>query len=188
MSSFLQAIRDRLRNDPISSTLRTINSRHANIHAGIMFSTVCPTPDASPLANDASWDVLLTIPAGTFPHLVFGSYCEGLSQVYFYENPTLGTSGAGDEVIPTQQNRNSDNTANVQIFTGPDVTDVGTPLVPGKWQGNSATTGSPTAGNISATGFSRREFNLKPTNTYLARVTARDAGLRADIELTWYEN
>ena len=187
MSSFLRAINDRLSNDSISGVLRTINSRHANIHRGVMFSADFSVADASPLADDASMDVLISVPAGTFPHLLWGSWCEGLSQHYFYENPTLGTSGEGTPITPVNQNRNSSNTANVQVFSGPDIGDPGTPLVNGKWQGNSAGTGSPTAGNIAATGFSRREFDLKPENTYLIRVTARDATLRAGAEAVWYE-
>lgn len=187
MTSFLRLIKDLLGNDPISGALRTIASAHAKVHEGKVFYASHATDDSSALADNASLDILIKVPANITCHFVWGTWCEGLSQHYFYEAPT--TTDDGSELSVEDQNRVTDNSAGTTVFHSPTVTGVGTPLrgVEGKWSGNSAGGGQPGAGNVAASDSNSREIILKSSTNYLIRVTARDASLRAQAEMLWYE-
>jgi len=187
MSSFLRLIQNLLGNDILSGTLRTISSAHSKVHEGKVFYASHATADGSALADNASLDILIKVPADITCHFVWGTWCEGLSQHYFYEAPT--TTDDGNSLSVEDQNRVTDNTAATTVFESPTVTGVGTPLrgVEGKWAGNSAGGGQPGSGNVSASESNAREIILKSSTNYLIRVTARDAGLRAQAEMFWYE-
>lgn len=69
-----------------SDVLVTLEGPHHNVHAGLVFNA---EHSVATLANGASLDLLLTIPAGVTNGLHFASSVNagGQAQLYMYENP-----------------------------------------------------------------------------------------------------
>lgn len=175
--AFFLALRDN-----IVDALVTVDSEHHKVHIGETMIVGYSTPDASPLADNASLDLWASVPAGQHPHIEWEMWCEGLAQIYVYEGPTV--SDEGTLLVPHNRNRNyADESPGLTVKHTPTVTDTGIPLHDGRW------IGGPGPGNQPGeTGSSRAaiEIVLKPETTYLFRVTSRDSGQRASIALDWY--
>lgn len=164
--------------------VETIDSIHERVHQGILFTheQVAVAGDPAELANDASLEYLITVPAGKFPHMRWAAECGGDSRVRIYEGVT--TSDDGTEVTMLNRNRNSSNTAPITLHTGPTVSDYGTLL------GDQV---MPTGGGIfgigggagAATIFG--EWVLKPSTLYVVRLTNISGGAQpAGVEMRVY--
>ncbi len=154
-----------------------VDEDHQHVHEGITYHSNYSTPDATPIADNASLDMWVSVPADLTPNVVWGFFSGGMAQTYIYEAPTV--SGEGTLVTPINRRRDSSNTAGMVTRHTPTVSDVGTPLHDGDWQGS----GRSGQDKSRAT----QELILKPRTTYLWRLTARANNIAATIELDWYE-
>lgn len=169
--------------DPYHFATTQIDELHRLIHDGMVFHA---SDKLTGLANGATVDMLLRVPAGLYPHLnrVLLSFGGGDIDILYYEAPT--TSAPGTEITEKRNtNRNSSNTASLELYSGPTVTDVGERLgtiwVP------------PTAGGIGAQAgvadvSPNEEWVLKTGTDYLLRITNNSGGtINWRYEFLWYE-
>jgi hypothetical protein len=168
--------------DPYTHSMTVIQEPHRLAHDGMIFHA---THKKDALANGASHDHLLRVPAGVYPHfnrLMF-SVSAGDCDAYLYEGATVSADGTPETVYNT--NRNSTNAAETLLFTDPTVTDPGTEIHH-VWM-------PPTGAGVgSSTGLSKVSFDeewlLKPSTDYLIRLTNNSGGA-IDIwhEMLFYE-
>ena len=162
---------------------RTVmDHEHRMVHEGFAFH--CVDRIAS-LGNGASLDWLISVPAGTFPHMTsFQFQLEaGDCDVETYEGVT--TSANGTLLTRHNRNRNSPITPGTVMYGGPTITDIGTLIhdryIPptGGGVGSSAGTLSPNFGE---------EWILKPATKYVVRLTNNSGGaIQVAGEALWYE-
>lgn len=168
--------------DPYSMSLTTIDEEHRLVHDGMVFD--CDHEGS--VANGASLDLHLKVPAGCYPHLRHLSFAvdDGPCRFYLYEAPTITVDGT--ELTPANHNRNSTNTAQVQIFHTPTVTAVGTKLH-ARYVPDMGGVGANLTG-IVGNAQSAQEFVLKPSTSYLLRLTNNTgATITVAGECLWYE-
>lgn len=163
--------------DSVTGAVQTIDWEHSRIHSSKGFLL----NGKHTIANGASLDVLLSNPAGNYPHLraVTADVTGAPFSIYIYEAPTVSANGTA---APAKNlNRNSAVAANLLTYTGPTVTTVGTELECSVIPGAKQTGGSGTE-NI------QMEWILKSNTLYLVRLTNNSGGSEdASIKLFWYE-
>lgn len=167
--------------DQYAHAVTSIDEPHRMIHDGFMFSL---EHSSASLANNGDLDLLITVPAGVFPHIRQTGVRVGDTPctVHFFEGPT--TSANGTALAVYNRNRNSDNTNDVTIYVGPTVSDDGTELVRRLLP---ASGGFFTPGGASIQGFSE-EWILAPSTDYLVRVTNESgAAIDLTVDILWYE-
>ena len=167
--------------DNNSRSVAVIDSEHRLTHLGMVFHA----SDRASVANLASLDILINVPAFTYPHLrkaVF-NVADSPCDILLYEGVTTSVDGTAVPVF--NRNRNSANTS-VSIFTtGPTVTDLGT-LIHDRYVGDQGGQGSNQIGATSA-GLGE-EWVGQPSTKYLIRVTNNSGGtIVVNYELMWYE-
>lgn len=170
--------------DPYAHAVTVIDEEHRLVHDGMVFD--CDHYSAS-IANGASLDVHLKVPAGCYPHLRALGFAvsDGPCMFYFYEAPTL--SADGTELTPRNHNRNSTNTPQMQVFHTPTVTGVGT-LLHQRFVPDMGGVGANLVGVVGSTAGSAQEFVLKPSTSYIIRMTNNSgAAIAAAGECLWYE-
>lgn len=162
-----------------SKSLVVMDVVHWRIHQGQMFLASYKSPDASPIADDASISMLLVTDGGE-PHLVFDVEAGGDCEIQFYEDTT--TSNDGTALAEVQMNRNSAKVATLTATHTPTVSGAGTLLMTQFQPGGIA--GQSTGGG----GFSPREWILKGSTKYLIIATNR-AGTAQPMSISaqWYE-
>ena len=163
--------------DPYSHSVTVIDENHRMIHDGFWYELF---QEDLALANGASVEVLLSVPAGTFPHFqeLELDTDGGPVRVFLYEGTT--TSADGSELTWINKNRNSSNSPSTQVFVSPTITDDGT-LLKRKAAPNS---GPLTVFNQSQGG----EWVLQPSTKYLIRITnASGAAREVNITIAMYE-
>ncbi len=164
--------------DKVAYALTVIQEQHRMVHDGFMFHSSGQTAD---LANLGTYELLLDIPASTYPHIQKVMWhiegAPGLIEVY--EGTT--TSSSGSAVTEHNTNRNSTNTADMVVTTEPTVTGDGT-LIHERY----IPTAGKDTGQIAGSLF--EEWVLKPSTKYLIRFT-NNSGAICDLswELLWYE-
>ncbi len=163
--------------------LTTIELEHAMIHAGRMYHADYNVADGSPVADNASVDVWISVPAACYPHIVASYWSEGLAQGYIYEAPTVDPSGTPLAIL--NRNRASTSESVLAVSHTPTVGAVGDPLHNGDWMGQANTPGP--GGPGAARNGGGKELILNASTTYLYRITAREANIRLGIEMDWYE-
>lgn len=150
---------------------------HSRIHQGVFYSA---SEIVGALADDANFDMILTTPADDWPHCAPEPSFDASADFLIYEDPTF-TVGTSVDVV--NHNRNSANTFDGTVVHTPTVTVPGTQIlisdhVPGGTGGNAS--GS-TAGQFA------NEFILKPSTSYLFRLTNRSGQAnRGGIILNFY--
>ena len=157
---------------------------HHEIHEGNTFQACQKTADGSPIADDASYDMLLITGNEAEPHLVFSAASGGICELIFYKDTTVSDNGA---LIPTQNMRQSLHGINLNTllaYTAPTITLVGTMmhirLLPGGAGPGQSTSGSTIREDT--------EWVLAPNTNYLIRVTNRSGGAQPiSILAQWYE-
>lgn len=168
--------------DPFVHAITVMDHEHRVIHDGMTYHA---TDRIASLANGATLDWLISVPAGTYPHMTQFSFQleKGDVDILTYEGVT--TSADGTPITTFNRNRNSLNEAETLMFGGPTVTDLGTEIhdrfVPptGSGVGSSAGTLAPNFGE---------EWILKPDTKYLIRLTNNSgSAIRLAGEVLWYE-
>jgi hypothetical protein len=170
--------------DPLAHAVSTIDALHRMTHDGFVYHT---SGKVTGMVDANVDDFLLEVPALTFPHFQrwrFG-FGRGDIDIQVYEGTT--TSDDGTEITAIYNtNRNSANTPDLNIFSAPTVTDVGT-LVHTTWMVPTSTgVGLSSAGLVGET--NGEEWVLKPSTKYLIRVTNNSgATVSYAYEALWYE-
>lgn len=169
--------------DPYAYAVTVIQEQHRLIHDGYYYQT---SGKETALANAGVVDFLLTVPAGTFPHIQTMKLNFGRGGIDFvaYEGTTV--SGNGSAITTQNVNRNSSNTPSLELYSGPTVTDVGTPIFT-LWVPPTATGTGQSADGVAGIGQGS-EWMLAPSTNYLVRIT-NNSGSTIDwsYEFSWYE-
>jgi hypothetical protein len=169
--------------DPFSHALTTLDEIHRLTHDGFVYHT---SGKVTGMINANVDDFLLSVPAVTFPHFqrLQITAGEGDIDMLVYEGTTTSADGAAVSVFNV--NRNSSNTPDTVLTTGPTVTDVGT-LIHTQWIPPSATgVGQSPAGVVGET--NGEEWVLKPSTKYLVRITNNSGStISYRYEMLWYE-
>jgi len=170
--------------DQYSGAVGVIDQEHLQIHKGYGY-----TLGARFILNDVapgnSIDFLGVNPAGNFPHYRYMAVAldGGPFDIDFYEGTV--TTDDGTEVVPFNNNRNSTNTADLKIYSGPTITpgQEGTLLEPIL---------VPASKQTGALGSeASNEWNLKVDTKYLIRITNNKGGggtSRGTANMFWYES
>lgn len=167
--------------DPLSRAVTTIEHEHRLSHIGLIWHS----SDRATVANAASLDLLLTVPAFTYPHFrkAIFNLGDGPCDIKMYEGVTTSAAGTASPVF--NRNRNSANTPNTVLTTGPTVTDLGT-LIHDRFVGDPGGMGANQVGSLSA-GLGE-EWVLTPSTKYLVRITNNSGGdITVNYEIMWYE-
>lgn len=155
-----------------------VDVNHQRNHDGRAWFAYKMNPNSSPLAANASIDIVLAAAAGVIPHMTIDALCLGDAEFYIYE----GTSATGGtSFTPINRNRNYTTSSQVAMIVNPTITSLGTQLdaqiLPG---GSGKKSGGGTAGTL--------EYVLKPLTNYLFRLTnVNGTAHAAHLALEWYE-
>jgi hypothetical protein len=171
--------------DPYVHAVTVITEPHRMIHDGFYFSASGIDLD---LANGASFDILIKLPAGQIGHMTLIEYAieDAPATITFYEGVT--TSADGTAVNTRNHNRVIANDTSSSVITyDPTVTDVGTKLyekyVP-QANGGGAGPGGGSGGSV-INGESEEWVLGSPTDAtaYLWRLTNNSGGI---IDLSYH--
>lgn len=168
--------------DKFVHALTVMDHEHRMIHDGMAFHA---THRAVSLANGASHDHLIAVPAGSYPHItaVIASLADSPCDILSYEGVT--TSDDGTAIAMFNRNRNSTNTPNITLTHTPTITDLGT-LIHDRFVPDAGGQGSNDIGIVSPN-FGE-EWILKPSTKYLVRITNNSGGaITITEEHLWYE-
>ena len=156
----------------------SVDVNHQRNHDGRAWFAYVMNSDSSPLASNASIDIVLASASGVVPHMTIDALCLGDAEFYIYE----GTSATGGtSFTPINRNRNYTTSSQVAMIVNPTVTSLGTQIdaqiLPG---GSGKKSGGGTAGTL--------EYVLKPLTNYLFRLTnVNGTAHAAHLALEWYE-
>lgn len=169
--------------DTYTNAVISITEPHALAHLGFVFHSA---RKHTGLADTASTDILVRVPAGTYPHfhrlrLSVGS---GPVDINVYEGATI--TGVGTAMAMNNTNRNSTLTPNTLIYHTPTNSDLGTEIHTQWIPPTGAGVGMRDVGFANAE--SGEEWLLKPNTDYLIRITnLSGAAIDFLIEMLWYE-
>lgn len=164
--------------DSFSRAVTVIDENHRLIHEGWFYTA---TYRNTAVANGATLDILIAVPAGKVPHLQLLEIVTDGGPISYQLDEAVTTSADGTALPSYNRNRTSSNVAATVLTHTPTVTDTGLEIE---------------AHNVPAIGnkvgifdqTSQGEWMLKPSTKYLLRVT-NDSGQARDIEarLAFYE-
>ena len=165
--------------DEFSGAIGTIDQEHLKIHEGKGFLV----SQRITIANvGGTYEFIGVVPALTFPHfrsLIVSS--DGAPfDIDFYEGATY--SAAGTLATANNLNRNSSIIADLDVYSAPTLLTDGTLLEP------ILVSGTKQSGALGAEGSV--EWNLKPSETYLIRITNNTTGAGSSTfvpTMFWYE-
>ena len=168
--------------DDISGGGVAIDALHYMVHQGFVFHI---SHTIAALANTASHEILVKVPASTYPHLHKHVTYVGAGDVDLdiFEGTTVSADGTA--ITSHITNRNSSNTPGTLFYHTPTVTDDGT-LIHDQWvPPTSSGTGGSHDGADASTG---EEWLLAPSTNYLIRITNNSGDtIRVWEEILWYE-
>jgi len=157
---------------------------HHEVHDGNTFQTCQKSADGSPIADNASYDMLLITGNEAEPHLVFNGAAGGTSEVILYKGTTVSNNGA---LIATQNMRQSLHGIKLNTllaYTSPTVTGAGTQMHIQLLPGGSGPGQSTSGGTVRQ----ETEWVLAVNTNYMIRVTNRSGNAQpASILAQWYE-
>lgn len=168
--------------DAFAHALTTIDEPHRMVHDGFSFHA---TSRVVSLANAASHNILLAVPAGSFPHLraMLVSLSDSPVDIESFEGTT--TSADGTVITPFNRNRNSTNTPGVVLTHTPTISADGT-QIHDRFVPDAGGQGSNDVGVV--TPNLGEEWILAPSTKYLIRVTNNSGGaITISYEVLWYE-
>jgi len=160
-----------------------IDGSHRMVHDGYFFQT---SGKQTGFINGADKHFFINVPARCYPHIQTMVLNFGRGDIDFvaFENPTV--SAVGTPITAMNVNRGSDNTPDLELYAEPTVTDDGTNIFT-LWAPPTGTGTGQSANGIAGVGQAG-EWLLKPSNTYLIRLT-NNSGATIDwsYEFSWYE-
>lgn len=150
--------------------------RKALIHPGLEWVASFKNPDATPIANDANFD-LLFVTANSQTRFNYRVNASQIYELLFYENPTVTNNGT--RLFRRNYNRpKAYNRPTAQVFHTPIIGMVGDLLINEICNGPSGGPGD---------GFA--DWVLSDNSAYLIRLTNRSGQAAADMSIvvTWDE-
>jgi len=171
--------------DDLTGAQVVLSEEHHMTHEGFMYHA---SGKVTGMVDSNVDDFLLVTPAGNYPHMQrlrfdFGA---GDIDVQSYEDVTTSADGSSLSSSIVNTNRDSANTPNLTLFSGPTVTDIGT-LLHTTWAPPTATGNGQSANGISQI-EAGEEWILKPSTKYLVRITNNSgATISYRWELLFYE-
>ena len=166
--------------EDLTGAMVGIDYAHHEIHEGSTFFVSYKSPDASPIADNASISFIITT-HNKYAHLLARGSCGGDMEGLFYEGTTV-TAGTGTAMTEFNKNRASTKVATVGGRRDMTVDTLGTLIenefVPGG-------TGPQAVGGASS---QRAEWVLALNTVYLVRITNRAGNAQPmSLALEWYE-
>jgi hypothetical protein len=150
----------------------------AHLLEGLLFSIGYTHSFASPLANNASIDIVIAFAPNIQPRIAIEGLCVGNAMGYLYEGAT--TTG-GTALTDVNLNRNSLIASNAAAVLNPTISSTGTML------GSFLIIGGEKK-KASGGDMSTASLILKPLTNYLLRLTnVSGAAQAAEMTITWYE-
>lgn len=184
LSQIWQILNERLVMDSVTGGLEVIDTVHSEVHEGETFTASYKTPDASPIANDATVVLLIKVGANLNAHFVWNAAFGGEGEVQLFEGPN--DTADGNPLTEPNMNRGSAQVAEVTVFQGPTIgngvgngTELLDVMVPG------GTTGRAVGSAIRES----TEWVLKKDTNYLLVLTNRAGNAQqVSAQLQWYEH
>ena len=175
---------ERLRQyDSYAHAITVIQEPHRMAHDGFMHSV---TAKFAALADTASLELLLTVPAGVYPHLNKwrSSFGRGDIDIVGYEAPTVSDVGTAMPSLNT--NRNSSRVPGMTVSHTPTTSADGS-LIHTIWVPPTGT-GTGQSANGVANVEAGEEWILPASTQYLWRITNNSgATIPVSFDLIWYE-
>ena len=157
---------------------------HHEVHEGNTFQASQKSADGSPIADDASYDMLIITGNEAEPHLVFSAAAGGTAEVILYKNTTVSDNGAQIAVQNMRQSLHGINLNTMRAFTTPTITLVGNQMHIQLLPGGSG----PGQGTTGGAAREETEWVLAINTNYLIRVTNRSGNAQPiSIMAQWYE-
>lgn len=165
--------------DETTGALATISVFHHQVHEGDTFQASYKTPDANPLADDATLTFVFTVGTTQSPHIIWEASSGGDFEIELYEGARF-TGGAVQPVFNMKRSSTKINT--MTIRRDPNILNVGVLMHNHLWPGG---TGRNAPGGVSRP---ETEWVLDRGQTYMLRLTNR-AGAAQPVALIaqWYE-
>lgn len=160
--------------DAVSNALPVILHAHREIHAGSTFQVSYKTPDASPIADNASLDILVIAGAKSL-HIESVASLSGIAEIEIFEFTTVSDNGTA--LVVQNKNRMSNKANTATAYHTPTVTLTGTRM---------QNFYLPTL--LGTMLPERDEWILAPNRNYLFRLTNRNGNAQNGAWLLeWYE-
>ncbi len=154
-----------------------VDSRHKRIHEGVAFFT--EGYDSSVASTSPKYWHIKTPDSAVRVHLTMVVSGTNSGLVEFYENPSL--SGDGSSVSSYNHDRNSSNSADLNIYSDPTVDSDGTALL-------TTVMGNANKANLQGGGVvEKTEIILEQNQSYLIKFNADNDNTGVSMNLFWYE-
>jgi hypothetical protein len=165
--------------DAIADGLVVIDTVHNKVHSGDLFSISYKTPNANPLADDATIVIALQS-SSRYLHFQAFAAAGGDAEIEFYSGSTIGADGT--LMTPSNHSLGSLDVSTVTVRRDPTVNAAGTLrdnfLLPGGTGGNA----------VGSDGGQRDEWLVPPLTWLFVRLTNRAGNAQqASIKAVWYE-
>ena len=202
VASILRATYDgtnnaKVRIDPSTSSLQTIDYAHHEIHSGSSFTVHIQNTTAN--TDDHRTLIGFETPAGTkLAHLIVDASSSGAAEVFLYEGVTIDDD-EGTELTIEDRNRSTDNTSTMTSFQNPAVAGFATWMLEAEVAAANFTTGT-TLDHVTLVAGSgpkalggevrgTQEWVLAASTKYAVVVQNIGASVNLHrIHLDWYEH
>ncbi len=183
LSQIWQLLNTRWQQEPVTGGLEIIETVHVEVHHGETFASTYKTPEASPIADNATVEILIKVGSNLLAHFVWNAVFGGEGQVQLFEGPD--DTADGNALTRPNLNRASAQVAEVTVFEGPTigVGGNGTELL------DIMVEGGMTGRAVGSVLRENTEWMLKTDTNYLLVLTNRAGGVKhASVHLQWYEH
>lgn len=163
--------------DNLTGSQIVLDLVHERVHAGRTFQASYKSPDASPIADNGTIDILVKV--SSIPiHFIFGANAGGNLELAFYETPTITSNGTLLNTVGLNRQRSV--SPQTTIYLNPTVTSVGNELFNGF--------DSRGVGFLAPISREGTEWILKKDTDYLIRAINRAGGDRdMSVSVQWYQ-
>lgn len=171
--------------DSYSHALTTIDLGHRLNHDGFTYSS---THKHIGILDGATEDILLQVPAGSFPHLAQMGITVGGGDIDIvgYEGCTYSAAGTAIAAVNTNRSKAAEHTALMVVTADPTITDTGTEMHVGWVPPAPVGVGQAVSGTADVQ--AGEEWILNESTDYLWRMT-NNSGATIDLsfDLVWFE-
>jgi len=164
----------------LTGALAVIDYAHHEIHEGSTFLVSYKSPDANPIADNATISYIITT-HGKYVHMLARGACGGDAEAALYEGTTV-TAGTGTAMTAFNKNRASIKAPTVGVRRDMTVDTVGTLIE------NEFIPGGTGPQAVGGAGVSRAEWVLALNTIYMVRITNRAGNAQPmSLAIEWYE-
>lgn len=159
----------------------TSNALHAKAHRGEIFTSSYKNPDASLIADNANFDLLIVPNATNEVVMAYRVSSTGAYEIAIYESTTVSDNGTSLPARNRSRPKAVAISSTAQVYHTPTVTNVGQLLLN---EVGSGVLGGPNVSPLTAD----NEWILKASVTYLIRVINRSGSAQSiSALLNWFE-